>query len=1066
MNSPATLEQEFPPQSLGIDDHSIQNVIEHAAHLLPAQGPITAFVHHNTLHAFEDLDFDSAVRRGARLFGCHPYLPEKHYRDLLASGRIRDEDLEAVLIEQLGDRAEDLLGFLGTRFGLYRAILRHSLHDGPSVDLRWVIGDTNALNRFRAGAPEKVKKQLLADTRQWVMRDLRGLVEDQSNPNSQLNENTNEIPFELKNSFRQLLDSFDVDAIEKWPDETWESFTLHLLWKTCEFGANHAENDLSNTGSRIVRHRDGLLELTCEDTDELVHELLIPFCSAFLDQGFSNWPLAGRETGFFRSFVALYSSVSGFVKPWRRGLAVELQRHQRDKIHALDSIRQSLEILGVQRNELQSFLSQSLLALRGFAGMLWQLEDRGDRVNRAMPKGTLVEFLAVRLILDRLAAKYLVRTDTSFSGELNELREWLAGELSRKHRNRTTQNQRNAFRMFELAQLLNWSPRNLAIHSPKEWTRIVDELNQFTGMDRRQLFHLAFERKYRNETLDAVLVHANRRKSLNKNKQKQIPDFQMVTCIDEREESFRRHLEEIYPNCETLGAAGFFAIPMYYRGAADAHFTPLCPVVIKPDHYVREEVVFSLKNRESKRKRARRTIGTVTHRAHIGSRTLTGGWLGTALLGSLATFPLVLRILFPRTTAQLRRAFGGFVKPPEVTRLELERDPQFPPGPSKEQLGFTVDEMATAVERLLRDVGLTKNFGRIFFVCGHGSASLNNPHEAAHDCGACAGGRGGPNARAFAQMANDQRVRRIVAERGLDIPGNTIFVGCYHNTCDDSVTYYDLDQIPKTHQEELEGAFEAIEEARKRDAHERCRRFESAPLDLSFEDALKHVEGRAEDLSQVRPEYGHATNALCFVGKRDWNRGLFLDRRAFLQSYDPEQDDDKFTILARILQAVIPVCAGINLEYYFSFIDPVGYGCGTKLPHNITSLIGVMNGAGSDLRPGLPWQMVEIHEPVRLLFVIETTPAAMEKIIAQNEAIEKLCNGDWVKLAVLDPNTAEIKLYRDKKFEPYVSETEFLDSAASSFDWYRGWRDHLQFASIDAGLLEAAAEVSGGRHGS
>ena len=29
-----------------------------------------------------------------------------------------------------------------------------------------------------------------------------------------------------------------------------------------------------------------------------------------------------------------------------------------------------------------------------------------------------------------------------------------------------------------------------------------------------------------------------------------------------------------------------------------------------------------------------------------------------------------------------------------------------------------------------------------------------------------------------------------------------------------------------------------------------------------------------------------------------------------------------------------------------------------------------MDGAASDLRTGLPWQMVEIHEPVRLLFVV------------------------------------------------------------------------------------------------
>ena len=36
-----------------------------------------------------------------------------------------------------------------------------------------------------------------------------------------------------------------------------------------------------------------------------------------------------------------------------------------------------------------------------------------------------------------------------------------------------------------------------------------------------------------------------------------------------------------------------------------------------------------------------------------------------------------------------------------------------------------------------------------------------------------------------------------------------------------------------------------------------------------------------------------------------------------------------------------------------------------------------MDGAASDLRTGLPWQMVEIHEPVRLLFIIETTPETM-----------------------------------------------------------------------------------------
>jgi uncharacterized protein YbcC (UPF0753/DUF2309 family) len=390
-----------------------------------------------------------------------------------------------------------------------------------------------------------------------------------------------------------------------------------------------------------------------------------------------------------------------------------------------------------------------------------------------------------------------------------------------------------------------------------------------------------------------------------------------------------------------------------------------------------------------------------------------------------------------------------------VTQLELERTEKTP-GRENGHVGYSIEEMAVIVERLLRDIGTIDHLSRLFVICGHGSSSMNNPHEAAHDCGACAGGRGGPNARAFAQMANNPAVRELVTKSGLNIPADTFFVGAYHNTCDDSVTYYDFDSLPTTHKDDFEHASQQIDEARKRSAHERCRRFETAELNLSFDDALKHVEARAEDLSQVRPEYGHATNSLCFVGQREWSRGLFLDRRAFLQSYEPDQDDEQFTILERILQAVIPVCAGINLEYYFSYVDPTGYGCGTKLPHNITSLLGVMNGVASDLRPGLPWQMVEIHEPVRLLFVIETTPAAMLTIMQQNEGINKLVNGAWVQLATLDPATSELQLFRNGKFEPYTPETQKLPVRKSSVDWYRGWRDHLGYASVDPHTTEQA----------
>jgi uncharacterized protein YbcC (UPF0753/DUF2309 family) len=423
------------------------------------------------------------------------------------------------------------------------------------------------------------------------------------------------------------------------------------------------------------------------------------------------------------------------------------------------------------------------------------------------------------------------------------------------------------------------------------------------------------------------------------------------------------------------------------------------------------------------------------------------------MLGSLMTIPLLMRVLLPRRTARIRRFLGRFVTPP-VTQLRLLRTkPE--PGPGNGHLGYSIDEMAGIVSGTLRAMGLTGPFTPLVIITGHGSSSLNNPQEAAHDCGACGGARGGPNARAFAQMANDARVRRLLGESGLMIPDEVAFVGAYHNTCDDGVTYFDLDRLPMAHREVFDQARVALEEARKRNAHERCRRFESAPQTLTTDEALRHVEGRAEDLSQTRPEFGHATNAICFVGRRSRTRGLFLDRRAFLTSYDPARDDREGSTLAGLLRAVVPVCAGINLEYYFSSVDPTGYGCGTKLPHNITSLLGVMDGAASDLRPGLPWQMVEIHEPLRILFVVETDPEVMAAIMDREDGIARLVRNAWVQLATLDPRSSTIHVLREGRFEPYEPQSTDLPVVSMSLAWYRGWRDHLQFASIVPGSKDA-----------
>jgi len=467
----------------------------------------------------------------------------------------------------------------------------------------------------------------------------------------------------------------------------------------------------------------------------------------------------------------------------------------------------------------------------------------------------------------------------------------------------------------------------------------------------------------------------------------------------------------------------------------------LCPAPISPKHIVKESPVSEQVSLFEGQKREKQKTAISFQRWQDASSSMFLGFLAANTLGHLSAFWLVASLFRPlRMLKSLSSKKINVNTSLSLLRLsEQESNRLFH--------GFSYDEMAERVFAVLNNMGM-RQFSPLVMIIAHGSSSTNNPHFAAYDCGACSGKPGAPNARVFAMMANIPEVRKGVLAKGLEIPSSTFFVGAYHDTCTDNIDVFDVENLPKSHEANFMQLQELLNKARGLNAKERCRRFALVPLKITEEEALKEVNHRASVLFEPRPELGHATNALCVVGRRKITRNLFLDRRAFLNSYDPLLDGDG-KILDHILSAVVPVCGGINLEYYFSRTDSAVYGCGTKLSHNVCSLLGVYNGIDDDLRTGLPVQMTEVHDPVRLLMVIEQNPQIVTQVLQSNAAVSEWVNHKWVQLACLHPQTLEMFVYDPAKgFTVFKKTFERLKTVKSSHEYASTSRDNLAVASV------------------
>jgi uncharacterized protein YbcC (UPF0753/DUF2309 family) len=1010
---------------------SIAAALEHVQHLLPDQAPIRVFIHHNTLHAFQHLPFHQAVRAGQRVYGAEPYLSEASYREMLVRGRITPEDIEAALRDQFPEPVPPVLvpGVLD-ELAIRRLMLRHQFQRESDATLLWLTAERGLTQRLPADVSADARKSLLSRTQ----LSLRGAL-DLPAPEGPLRfarvvtgaRAAGEAARVLADEFSLRLDARELRAAL---EADGEPFCVRALFRACvELCESYPRESARSAAPHLRLHRELLHESGGPDIHDFVLPELIRLCAAYLDEGLAPWPMPQRELGFYRAARRLLARGSPPVSRLTRAVRADFRRQLACQAEPLQVVREALRELGVTPRQAGPYIEQLLLTMPGWSGMFSRLERKPEDRLAGAPPASLLELLAVRVTYERAALLQTVKPLGITPRALWETRNESAPPASRMGQLHAP------YQLFQLACLAGLSLSQLEAMGQPGAHAAVAAIEGFDESMRRQLFQEAFEHHHRIQILNALAAHRSHSPGVPPSR----TDFQLICCFDEREESFRRHVEEAHPNCATFGAPGFFGAAMRFRALDQPLHVVLAPVVINPVHHIEERPVPSDMQLHLRRAVRLRGRSRLQRQLFTGSRSLWRGLLLNAAFGSLAALPLLLRILSPRVAGRIRRFADDLLLPSPRTELTVHRDDR---SDDPRPRGFAVDERVTRVATVLENIGLVRDFAPVIVVLGHGSTTLNNPHKSAYDCGACGGRQGGPNARVFAAMANAPRVRAELKKRGIDIPEDTFFVGGQHDTCNEDVTLFDVESLDDTQRVRLQSVIEALDRARAGNAQERCRRLFAAPLAPEPDEALRHVQARSEHLAQPRPEFGHATNAVAVVGRRSLTRGLFLDRRAFLISYDPTIDPSG-AFLERTLAGATPVGAGINLEYYFSKVDNERYGAGSKLPHNVTGLLGVMSGHASDLRTGLPRQMIEIHEALRLLIVVEATPARLLEIAGRQPEVRELVVNRWVQLVALDPESGAMQVFTDRGFEPFTPGSAPLAQHATSFAAFRGQREFI-----------------------
>lgn len=692
-----------------------------------------------------------------------------------------------------------------------------------------------------------------------------------------------------------------------------------------------------NTTGKIAVVSDIATEVSGANWTDFMVNRMSTWAASFFDKGQAQWKATKPEQDLFNSWK-FEAEIDR--SPAVMGLSGFRQTIKKLPTNAQDATQLALGEMGIPLNSLDLYLHALLLRLGGWASYISQLDWEARMYEEE--KNLLSEFLCVLICWEY--GLYQCMTDSSFQEK------WSA------NKNKITQ------------------------------------LSSSHNIDKEIQNKVILQDAYDLATQRALIQKFNNKKKPEFT-QNTIPEVQAIFCIDVRSEVYRRNLESVAPEIDTLGFAGFFGFPIKYVKMGHKSGRNHCPVLIPSAFTVMEEMPDKKKHESALRKRKLDNLFTYSWKSFKSSAVSSFGFVspvGLSYLPKLFTDSFGLTRPVPHPDKK-----GLNLK--QVSDKDISLEPNY-----NQTIGIPMEDRIKMAKGALQAMSLTDNFARLVLIVGHGSTSVNNPHATGLDCGACAGQSGEANAKVAAAILNDNSVRDALCKDEIIIPNTTHFIACLHDTTTDEVALFNTKEIPSTHQKDYENLKIRLSSAGKNTRLERALRMNlgsSDNVDLA-------IESRTKDWAQVRPEWGLAGCSTFVVAPRSLTKSINLEGQSFLHSYQWKKDKG-FKVLEAIMTAPMVVTSWINLQYYGSTVDNMHFGSGNKTLHNVTAGIGVLEGYAGDLRTGLPMQSLHDgdkyqHEPKRLSVVINAPKEAITKVLEMHESVRDLCNNQWIFLMAMN----------------------------------------------------------------